>query len=120
MDGLPYEKRKLENIPCVTVACCGDCNCALGNKRIHTIDERLIYLETYYENLFNKKYAMWTEEEINELGYSLQNSVRAKQEKLGRCRDKIRGIQKRFLLVETHPTFESDEKQEKKRGRNAI
>ena len=106
MDIMPYEKRKQDRIPAVTVACCQDCNGALSNRRLSTVDDRLLFLESYYDAKFKKQTAMWTEEEINGLGYSLQIMVRAKQEQLQRYIHKIRGIQRRHMMIETHPTFE--------------
>lgn len=106
IDVMPYKKRKQDRIPAVTVACCQECNSALSNRRLATVDDRLMFLESYYDAKFKQQNAMWTEEEINELGFSLQKSVRARQEKLQRYIHKIRAIQRRHIMVETHPTFE--------------
>ena len=106
IDAMPYKKRKQDRIPAVTVACCQECNSALSNRRLTTVDDRLMFLESYYDAKFKQQNAMWTEEEINELGFSLQKSVRARQEKLQRYIHKIRAIQRRHIMVETHPTFE--------------
>jgi hypothetical protein len=73
-----------------------------------------MFLESYYDAKFKQQNAMWTEEEINELGFSLQKSVRARQEKLQRYIHKIRAIQRRHIMVETHPTFEVNPAEEEK------
>lgn len=112
IDTMPYEKRKKDRIPAVTVACCSECNSALSSRRLSTVDDRLMFLESYYDAKFKKQNAMWSEEEISELGFSLQKTVRAKQEKLQRYIHKIRGIQRRHTMVETHPTFEEQPTEE--------
>jgi hypothetical protein len=114
IDAMPYEKRKRAKIPAVLLACCGECNNALNSRRLVNVDERLEFLESFYDAKFKKQNSMWTEEEILELGPSLQNSVRAKQEQLQRYIHKIRNIQRRYRLVETHPTWEPDQEEEDK------
>ena len=106
IDTMPYKKRKQDRIPAVTVACCKECNGALSSRRLSTVDDRLMFLESYYDAKFKKQNAMWTEDEIQELGHSLQSSVRARQEQLQRYIHKIRAIQRRHVMIETHPTFE--------------
>lgn len=106
IDSMPYEQRKRFEIPAVLVPCCSECNGALGDRRLTTVQDRLNFLESYYDAFFKKQQAMWHEEEIKQLGYTLQVGVRARQERLQRYIHKIRGIQRRSLFVETHPTFE--------------
>lgn len=106
IDAMPYEKRKQARIPAVTVACCSECNTALSNRRLVDVSERLAYLESFYDAKFKHQQAMWSEDEIQELGYSLQQSVRARQEKLQRYVHKIRAIQRRDVMEETHPKWE--------------
>lgn len=105
IDVYTHEERKKSNIPAVLLSCCTECNSALGSRLLPTANERLLYLESYYEAFFKKQKAMWTDDEIDELGDSLKSSVRARQEKLNRYVDKIRAIQLRLIRVETHPTF---------------
>ena len=112
LDGMPYEQRKRSRIPAVTVACCSECNSALSSRKLVTVDERLDFLESFYDAKFKKQSAMWSQEEIDELGPSLQASVRARQEKLQRFIHKIRGIQRRARLIETHPTWEPNPDEE--------
>lgn len=109
---MPYDERKRFNIPAVLVPCCSECNTALGDRVLPLIQDRLDYLESYYDAFFKKQQAMWSEEEINNLGYTLQVGVRARQERLNRYIHKIRGIQRRSLFVETHPTFEPNPEEE--------
>lgn len=105
MDVYTYEERKKAEIPAVLLSCCSECNSALGSRLLPTAHERLLYLESHYEAYFKKQKSMWSDDEIEELGESLQNSVKARQEKLNRYIDKIRAIQMRQIRVETHPTF---------------
>lgn len=103
------EKRKKDKIPASLLTCCRECNNALGNKNLPTAMDRLLYLESYYEAYFKKQKALWSEEEIEELGPSLRESVRHRQDKLNRYIDKIRSIQLRSLRVESHPTWVEDD-----------
>jgi hypothetical protein len=113
IDTMPYEERKRFGIPAALVPCCKECNSALGDRVLVTIEDRLLYLESYYDKFFNKQKAMWTDDEIKELGSSLQNMVRSRQEKLQRFVHKIRAIQLRQIKVETHPIFEVMHDEEK-------
>lgn len=110
MDILTPEKRKKEKIPAALVPCCAECNQALDARRLWTVFDRLMYLESHYDAYFKRQSMMWTEEEINELGPSLRESVRHRQDKLGRYRDKIRAIQVRQLKPETYPDYCDDSK----------
>lgn len=112
MDSMPYEQRKRARIPAVTLACCSECNNALSSRRLIVVDERLDFLESFYDAKFKKQSTMWSEDEIAELGPSLQSSVRARQEQLQRYIHKIRGIQRRARLIETHPTWEPNNEEE--------
>lgn len=109
MDILDKAKRKKERIPAALVPCCSECNGALGSRQLWTVFDRLMYLESYYDAYFKKQAMMWTEEEINDLGPSLRESVRHRQDKLERYRDKIRAIQLRQLKPETYPDYCDDE-----------
>jgi hypothetical protein len=109
MEVLNKEKRKKDKIPATLVPCCRECNSALGDRQLWTVFDRLLYLETYYDAYFKRQKAMWSEEEIEELGPSLRESVRHRQEKLNRYIDKIRAVQVRQLKPETYPTWVDDE-----------
>jgi hypothetical protein len=109
MDILNKEKRKKEKIPATLVPCCAECNSALGARQLWTVFDRLMYLESYYDAYFKRQKMLWTEEEINELGPSLRESVRHRQDKLDRYRDKIRAVQVRQLKPETYPEYHDDD-----------
>lgn len=112
IDTMDYQYRKRHQIPAVTVACCSTCNGATSSRRLDTVSDRLLYLESFYQRIFEKHNKTWSNDEIDELGPSLQDFVRSSQERLQRFVHKIRGIQRRFILVETHPTFELNEVEE--------
>jgi len=105
MDVIGPEKIKKDRIPRALVPCCTECNSALGNRQLMTVFDRLLYLESYYEAFFKQQKAMWSDEEIDELGPSLREFVRHKQDKLDRYIDKIRAIQLRQLKPETYPVY---------------
>lgn len=109
MDIYTQETRKKKRIPATLVPCCSECNSALSNRNLPTVMDRLMYLESYYEAYFKKQKAQWTEEEIEELGSSLREYVRHKQDKLNVYKDKIRAIQLRSIKDETHPIWVPDE-----------
>lgn len=109
MDLLTKEKIEKDRIPRSLVPCCIECNSALGSRNLFSVMDRLLFLESYYEAFFKQQKALWTDEEIEELGPSLRESVRHRQDKLNRYIDKIRAIQLRQIKTETHPTYEPDE-----------
>ncbi len=109
MEILDVKKRKKERIPAALVPCCSECNSALGARKLWTVFDRLLYLESFYDAFFKRQKMMWTEEEIDELGPSLRESVRHRQDKLERYRDKIRAIQVRQFKPETYPEFCDDD-----------
>ena len=109
METLDREKRKKDRIPAALVPCCSECNNALGDRQLWTVFDRLLYLETYYDAYFKKQKSMWSEDEIEELGPSLKEAVRHRQEKLNRYIDKIRAIQVRQLKPETYPIWVDDD-----------
>ena len=106
IDNMPYKERKRFGIPAALVPCCDECNRILGDRVLVNVEDRLLYLESYYDKYLNRQKSMWTNDEIEELGPSLQDMVRSRQEKLQRFVHKIRAIQLRQIKVETHPTFE--------------
>ena len=109
MEVLDRDKIKKDRIPRALVPCCTECNTALGDRQLINVFDRLLYLESYYDAFFKQQRAMWSDEEIDELGYSLREFVRHKQDRLDRYVDKIRAIQVRQLKPETYPVYEDDE-----------
>ena len=105
MDNLDYDYRKKHSIPCALLPCCMDCNAALGDRKLFTAMERLQYLESYYEAKLMKQRKLWSDDEIEELGGSLKDYVRARQEKISRFMYKIRAIQMRQIRPETFPAM---------------
>ena len=108
MPDITLEELKQEKIVCSLLPVCDECNFASNAKKhFHAID-RLTFLEIYYEKHFKKMKSSWSAEEIDELGPSLREYVKAKQEKIDRYIDKIRGIQKRLAMPHTFPMFEDE------------
>lgn len=66
---------------CDTVQCCRECNSLLGNKIFGRMAERVAELA----KLFHKKHKLgtgfieWSDDELNELGYSLKSYIAGKQ-----------------------------------------
>lgn len=111
MDNYDDKAREKEGIPAVLVPCCTECNSALLDRLLPTVWDRLLYLESYYDAYFKKQKNLWEEEEIEELGHSLKSMVRHKQERLNIYLDKIRAIQKRLIMTDTHPKYTKEEEE---------
>lgn len=105
MDNLDYDYRRKNDIPCSLITCCNECNTALGNKKLFTVMDRLVFLESYYDVKLQKQRNLWTDDEIDELGRNLKDFVRARQEMASRFMYKIRAIQNRQIRPETFPSF---------------
>ena len=72
---------------------CARCNAWLGAKELFTYQERLGYLYERYTKAVERESALWTKEEIDELGYSLQVMVKARQHFLKELMKAHRGVE---------------------------
>jgi len=108
MSDFSMEDLKKQKIVCSLLTACDECNFASAAKHHFYPIDRLIFLENHYEKHFKKMKSLWSAEEIEELGPSLREYVKAKQEKTNRYIDKIRGIQKRLAMPHTFPMFEEE------------
>lgn len=65
-------KNRIKRVPC-----CHECNCLLGASYQETIAERKKYLKLRLKNKYRAllKIPQWSEEEINELGYTLRQDL---------------------------------------------
>lgn len=55
--------------------CCSYCNGVLGNKRLYTYEERLIYLYNHTLRKIKDEEKQWSKEEIEELGPNLKQMI---------------------------------------------
>lgn len=94
---------KENQYPFATIPCCRDCNSALGNRRLFSVEDRLKFLESFYDAKFTKEYIPWSEAEIREMGPFFQKSIRARQEKARIFLDKVQAVQKRLIKPDTFP-----------------
>ena len=64
-----------------TVDCCKECNCLLGAKALFSVPERAHELSERLERRYRKELnaPIWSDEDLSELGPSLQDQVKAKQ-----------------------------------------
>lgn len=76
-NGQPKNRRSMGE----TVECCSECNSLLGAKALFTVEERAEEIARMLSRRYKKELnaPVWSKEEIDELGPSLQNSVKAKQ-----------------------------------------
>ena len=72
---------------------CARCNGWLGHKELFTYSERLPYLYERYAKAVDKEATLWTKDEIDELGYSLQIMVKARQSLLKELMKAHRGVE---------------------------
>lgn len=94
-----------QEIPLVTIPCCFECNSMLSDRKLFTALERLEYLELRYDKKFNTASALWSDEEIAEMGFSFRNTLRAKKEQRFEFARKVAAIQSRIAKDWTHPRF---------------
>lgn len=109
IDAYSDDERIKSEIPAVLVPCCSSCNGALSDRLLPTVWDRLLFLESYYDAYLKRQKALWDEDEIEELGHNLQQMVKHKQERLNVYLDKIRAIQKRLVLTDSHPKYVKEE-----------
>lgn len=59
------------------VPACRECNCALGAKALWTVRERKEYVKRWLERRYARELSMpgWSDDEVRELGPSLQQDV---------------------------------------------
>jgi NMD protein affecting ribosome stability and mRNA decay len=64
-----------------TVDCCRECNSLLGAKALFSIQERAHEIAECLERRYKKELnaPVWTEEEFEELGPTLQKQIKGKQ-----------------------------------------
>ena len=64
-----------------TVDCCSECNSLLGAKALFSIQERAHEIAECLERRYKKELnaPIWSEEELEELGPTLQKQIKAKQ-----------------------------------------
>lgn len=106
MDFLDREKRKRDDLPAVLVPCCIECNTALGDRMLSNVYERLLFLECYYDKKLSKLKSFWSEEEIENMGFSFANSLKDRKQLQQIFTEQIRHIQKKQLDPDSFPTFE--------------
>lgn len=75
---------------------CSKCNNFLNNKNLPTYEERLLYLKDKYNNKLSKIKGVWTDEEIKEMGYMLQQMIIAKNNQRNKIIEQIDNIIKNF------------------------
>lgn len=110
MPDISLEEIKKRKIACSLLTVCEECNSSSSAKKHFYPIDRLVFLESHYEKQFKKMKSLWTNDEIEELGPSLKEYIKARQERINRYIDKIRGIQKRLALPHTYPIFEEEVK----------
>lgn len=78
----------------------------LGAKLLFTLYERAQFIEDKLLSKYEKAHTLWSEEEIKELGYSLQTSVKASVEKSKMLLERARRAQERLLEFDSFPKWE--------------
>jgi hypothetical protein len=99
------EAFRRSKIPLVTVPCCRECSGLLGDRKLLTVMDRLEYLEKKYQSLFDKL-VRWSDEELEDMGQSFQQSIRAQRYREDELTRKIRAIQQRVVKPWTLPNVD--------------
>jgi hypothetical protein len=99
------EALRKSKIPLATVPCCRECNSLLGDRKLLTVMDRLEYLEKRYNKLFDKL-VRWSDDELEEMGQSFQQSIRAQRYREDELIRKIRAIEQRIIRPWTLPDMD--------------
>jgi hypothetical protein len=91
----------------VTIASCGDCNRRLSDRPLFTALERTEFIATALEREYERRAALWTDEELLELSPEFRRVIRAKREALVALVCRVRYAQQRLVRRHTFP--DSDE-----------
>jgi|DEB19_MinimDraft_3_1074340.scaffolds.fasta_scaffold33555_5 hypothetical protein len=100
------KKLREKKIPHVLLPCCHECNTALGDRYLLTVEDRLLYLESFYDAFLKKQKGFWTQSQVDSLEGILKEYIRHHMDKVNRYTHKIRNIQLRTIRYETHPVYE--------------
>lgn len=92
-----------DGIPLVLVPSCCDCNSLLGSKPLFTVYERACAVSDTLEKRYEKAAALWTDDEIAEMGESFQRTLKARKADLTFLIDRLRHAQWRTLQHDSFP-----------------
>lgn len=85
------------------VCSCGECNAALGNRRLYTIADRKRFLLTKYKQRYRKYYnaVHWDEDELKEMSKQFRKEIE-------QLMKKKKWVENRFLVLIQVPTEDLD------------
>ena len=93
---------KEAEIPLATIPCCSECNTLLGDKKLFTAEDRLIYLLSKYSKL-RSKLVNWTLEEISDMGESFKNTLKVTHHRNNEINLKLESLENRRLKPWSFP-----------------
>lgn len=78
---------------------CAKCNSMLGRVSLVSYYERLLHLEARYAKKIDK-IELWTEEEIDEMGYAMRAFIKSNRQDLEELNNKVAAIHEKLLKIE--------------------
>lgn len=85
------------------VPCCTECNALLGNRPLHTLYARAMYIEQKLSKKYEAKHVLWSSAELAQMSRTMQASIKARLTKNQILLDRIRAVQLRLANSESFP-----------------
>lgn len=107
-DALDVMRRQVK-IRYVLLPACRQCNNRLNNRPIFTASERADMLERKLSDDYERRFALWSEDEIQPMGRDFQRMIRARKASLTFMLDRIRALQQCAIHGDTLIEIEMDD-----------
>ena len=85
---------------------CHDCNRRLGGRALMSAYDRVSFISRKLEAEYDRKSALWSDEEIAEMGDSFRGPLLARRRAIVNLLNRIRFAQWRDAATDTHPPAE--------------
>lgn len=106
IDSRAPEAWRSAGIPLALIGACRACNGLLGDKPLFTALDRLLSLENALEKRYEREVALWSDDEIAEMGPEFQRTIKARKAKSNHLLGRIRNVQRRALREDTFPVLQ--------------
>jgi hypothetical protein len=107
-DALDVMRREVK-IRYVLLRSCRQCNNRLNNRPIFTVSERAQWLEVKLSAEYERRFALWSEDEIHCMGKDFQRMIRARKDQLTFMLERIRALQQCSISGDTLIEIEMDD-----------
>ena len=102
-DALVRPDEDTRRIPFHLVPACGQCNGWLGSRAVFHLIERVEFIRDRLRTDYERRMALWSDEEIAEMSDRFARAIRARREGLDRLRDRFRFAERRALQPGAYP-----------------